>query len=52
MDHCQREINRLRGLVRQYGGFFDEVKKVIDSPTKTAEQIKKEIEKLIAEYDD
>jgi len=52
MDQQLREINRLRSLVRQYGGFFDEVKKVMDDSTKTAEQIKEEIEKLIVEYDD
>ena len=48
---CQKEIRRLRNLVGHYGNFFDEVKKVCDSPTKTAEQIKEAIEKLIIEYE-
>ena len=50
---CQKEIRRLRGLVGQYGGFYDEVKKVCDNPKiKTVEQLREAIEKLITECDD
>lgn len=52
MNECQREIQRLRALVREYGGFFDEVEKVIDAPNVTEKEAVAAIKKLIKEYDD
>lgn len=47
---CQREIQRLRGLVRIYGEFYDKVKAICDNPKLNAEEVQKQIEELVFEY--